>query len=531
MANTPPTQRVQAQERAAQDVQIRTFLIADVRGYTLFTQERGDEAAAKLAAKFADIAREVVEARGGILLELRGDEALCVFSSAREAIRAAVDLQQRFVEETLDQPELPLTVGIGLDAGEAVAVQGGYRGGALNLAARLCGQARAGEILASREVTHLARRIDGVRYEDRGPLTFKGISDPVAVVRVVPEGGDAVERLRPFAPRRRRRRRRRGGRWVLVGGSSSVLALVAISIPLLTSATRPTSTIGTNSVARLNAEDGSVELATELGQRPGASAIGFGSLWVAEPDRGVVARLDLDDGSVTDTIPVGNVALRHRGRRGLGLGDERGRRHGEPDHVETNEVSQTTPRRHRRRPGSRSATAPCGSPTGRRRAAADRSRSPGSRRGRRSPACRPASPSRPTACGSRSRRAASRASTRRAERDLTQRSAAGRRRSSSTFGSIWVANHLDGTVTRLEPSTGRVEATIPVGEGPNALGCGRRVAVGRERARGHLVAIDPATNSVEQTVPSGRGGVARGRRRGPVAGRRAPRRPSTAAGR
>ena len=51
-----------------------------------------------------------------------------VFSPAREAIRAAVDRQQRFVEETLEQPELPLTVGIGLDAGEAVAVQGGYRG-------------------------------------------------------------------------------------------------------------------------------------------------------------------------------------------------------------------------------------------------------------------------------------------------------------------------------------------------------------------------------------------------------------------
>ena len=32
---------------------IRTFLIADVRGYTVFTQERGDEAAAALAGKFA----------------------------------------------------------------------------------------------------------------------------------------------------------------------------------------------------------------------------------------------------------------------------------------------------------------------------------------------------------------------------------------------------------------------------------------------------------------------------------------------
>ncbi len=108
---------------------IKTFLIADIRGYTLFTQERGDEAAATLAAKFADIARGGVEARGGTLLELRGDEALCVFASTRDAIRAAVDLQQQFVEETLDQPDLPLTVGIGLDAGEAIPVQGGYGAG------------------------------------------------------------------------------------------------------------------------------------------------------------------------------------------------------------------------------------------------------------------------------------------------------------------------------------------------------------------------------------------------------------------
>src|SRR5688572_6168218 len=78
----------------AGDLHIRTFLIADVRGYTLFTQERGDEAAAKLAAKFARIAREGVEGRGGTLLELRGDEALCVFGSPRQAIRAAVELHR-----------------------------------------------------------------------------------------------------------------------------------------------------------------------------------------------------------------------------------------------------------------------------------------------------------------------------------------------------------------------------------------------------------------------------------------------------
>ena len=37
---------------------VRTFLFADVRGYTRFTQERGDEAASALAARFADTVRD-----------------------------------------------------------------------------------------------------------------------------------------------------------------------------------------------------------------------------------------------------------------------------------------------------------------------------------------------------------------------------------------------------------------------------------------------------------------------------------------
>src|SRR5262245_31306538 len=71
----------------------RTFLIADVRGYTAFTRERGDEAAARLASKFAALARDVVEARSGSVIELRGDEALAVFTSPAQAVRAALELQ------------------------------------------------------------------------------------------------------------------------------------------------------------------------------------------------------------------------------------------------------------------------------------------------------------------------------------------------------------------------------------------------------------------------------------------------------
>ena len=73
---------------------LHIFLIADVRGYTRFTLERGDEAAVRLATRFAELSRQRVSAREGRVVEIRGDEVLAVFASARQALRAAVELQE-----------------------------------------------------------------------------------------------------------------------------------------------------------------------------------------------------------------------------------------------------------------------------------------------------------------------------------------------------------------------------------------------------------------------------------------------------
>lgn len=173
---------------------IRTFMIADVRGYTSYTQTYGDQAAGRLAGTFAEITREVVESNDGELLELRGDEGLSVFDSARDALRAATALQERFVTEAVKDADMPLLVGIGIDVGEAVPVEGGYRGGALNLAARLCSMAGPGEILASTITTHLAGPLDGIEYEDRGETRLKGMKDSVPVMRVAPKD-DPISRL------------------------------------------------------------------------------------------------------------------------------------------------------------------------------------------------------------------------------------------------------------------------------------------------------------------------------------------------
>ncbi len=188
----------QDKERQA-DSSLLTFLIADVRGYTRFTVEQGDEGAARLADRFAALCDEVIGQHNGEIIELRGDEALAAFPSARNALRAAVALQQAFTRATDSDPSLPLGVGMGLDAGEPIPLRGGYRGGALNLAARLCSIAGAGEILASDGVVHLARRTEGLVYVDRGDVTLKGLPAPVRVLQIAGEG-ELPDRLPPLQP-------------------------------------------------------------------------------------------------------------------------------------------------------------------------------------------------------------------------------------------------------------------------------------------------------------------------------------------
>jgi ABC-type transport system substrate-binding protein/class 3 adenylate cyclase len=292
------------------DIHIRTFLIADVRGYTLFTQERGDEAATKLAARFADIAREVVKEHGGSVIELRGDEALAAFDSTRQAILAAVHAQDRFLEETLADPSFPLPVGIGLDAGEAVPLEAGYRGGALNLAARLCGRAGPGEILASQGVVHLARKVEGVRYVDRGNLHLKGLAEPVRVIRAISEEADPAARFRELAPGRQAR----GPAPIRLARQHPAMAIV-VALALIAAAAVPTTialrggsgeAIVGDAVALIDLESGEVIDHVPLDSRPGAVAVGEGGVWITLPDRGKVVEIDPEQPPhVIDTVDVG----------------------------------------------------------------------------------------------------------------------------------------------------------------------------------------------------------------------------------
>ena len=264
---------------------LRSFLIADVRGYTRFTNERGDEAASQLAGRFAGLVRDAVGEYAGTLLELRGDEALCVFSSARQAIRAAVELQRRFRERTDGQPAFPLGVGMGLDAGEAVPTEGGYRGGALNLAARLCSIALPGQILASEAIVHLARHVPGVEFHPRKRAHLKGLDRPVNVIEILPE--------EPLPPAPETRRPSSARRTAGIGIALVLcLALVAGGAAWHFGRSGQATAIPGNSVVTVEIASNDVSAPVGVGTTPAAVAAGEGSVWVLNADDRTLSRLD-----------------------------------------------------------------------------------------------------------------------------------------------------------------------------------------------------------------------------------------------
>jgi adenylate cyclase len=146
----------------------------DISGYTRLTEERGDEAAADLAARLTGSVQQVSERHGGKVVKWLGDGVMFHFREAGPAVLAALEM----VEEASRSGLPPARVGV--HAGPVVFQGGDYFGRTVNLAARIGEYARPGEVLVSQDVVDVGG-LDDLDFTAIGPVELKGVSEPLAL--------------------------------------------------------------------------------------------------------------------------------------------------------------------------------------------------------------------------------------------------------------------------------------------------------------------------------------------------------------
>jgi class 3 adenylate cyclase len=153
-----------------------TFLYADLRGFTSLTELMGDAAAVRLINEYRGIVRGELARFEGSEVKTEGDSVLAEFARATEAVRCSLAILER-ADARNALGSTPLSIGIGLHAGEPTAIGTDYIGGAVNLAARLGQAAGPGELLVSEVVRGLTRTAEVPAMVERDGLSLKGLTD------------------------------------------------------------------------------------------------------------------------------------------------------------------------------------------------------------------------------------------------------------------------------------------------------------------------------------------------------------------
>lgn len=166
-----------------------TFLMTDIEESTRLW-ETAPGAMAEALSFHDGLIAEIVRTHGGHLVAVGdGDATTSVFGSAASAVQAAIEMVT--VLERARWPEgASIRVRAGLHSGEPDERSGDHFGTLPNVAARVRGSARAGEILLSDETAALVAGDlpPDFAIVDLGPHTLRGIERPVRIRAVVGPG-------------------------------------------------------------------------------------------------------------------------------------------------------------------------------------------------------------------------------------------------------------------------------------------------------------------------------------------------------
>jgi adenylate cyclase len=156
----------------------------DLSDYTRLTEERGDEAAAAIAANLGQLVQLSAQSRGGRAVKWLGDGVMLYFPEPGAAVLSALELADGVPAAGLPPAHT------GIDAGPVILQDGDYFGRTVNTAARIASHAGPGQVLVSDGVVRSAQD-PAITFVDIGLVELKGLSHPVRLHRagrVTPRG-------------------------------------------------------------------------------------------------------------------------------------------------------------------------------------------------------------------------------------------------------------------------------------------------------------------------------------------------------
>jgi adenylate cyclase len=168
------------------------LLFTDLTDSTALYSRVGDAKAFKVVHEHFDLLMSIITKRRGTLVKTIGDAVMAAFVEERDAIAAAIEMLERFPTFRGGLPEANTTfLKVGVYAGPCYVVTANgildYFGQTVNLAARLQGAARAGEVILVEAVADeaqqhgwLGQHMPGERFD----AVLKGVETPVRVARI-----------------------------------------------------------------------------------------------------------------------------------------------------------------------------------------------------------------------------------------------------------------------------------------------------------------------------------------------------------
>lgn len=160
-----------------------TIMGVDAVDYSRLVRENEEATVDALEACLAIIRDSVREHRGRVFGGA-GDSIIAEFASPSEAVRSAVEVQQRLEARNAAAHAQRITFRIGLNLGDVIDQDGNLLGDGVNVAARLESLAPPGGIYVSQSVYEQVKHLPDILFDDVGQRRLKNIPTPVHIYLV-----------------------------------------------------------------------------------------------------------------------------------------------------------------------------------------------------------------------------------------------------------------------------------------------------------------------------------------------------------